>query len=342
MASKIAEGLRKCYYNTYPERENQEVYGVKEITKGWETDLFFFDLEFVEKGRLIKKELVARLHSGKYAENKTESEFNIINRLYAAGYPAPQVFAYETNNTLLGKPFLIMERIKGRDMIEDLLGADGKKFESLLDLFVRLMVELHELNPAMIYPEGFDFGDAAGYTDRNLNRVRNNINTDLAWLTPVIEWLEERKSMVKTERLSIIHQDFHPNNVMLREDDSPVVIDWTAAKAGDFREDLAWTVLLTSTYADPVLGKTIKETYQKVSGRNIIEFEFFEVMAILRRMIDVYVSFTSGAEERGMRQGAVEMMRKEQEPIRLVYGSLIERTGLKLKEFEELLHSIED
>ena len=89
MHRKIAEGLLKFYYKKYPEREKQEISGVKEITKGWETDLFSFDLEFVEEGCLIKKELVARLYSGEYAAKKTEAEFNVINRLFTAGYPVP-------------------------------------------------------------------------------------------------------------------------------------------------------------------------------------------------------------------------------------------------------------
>ncbi len=129
-------------------------------------------------------------------------------------------------------------------------------------------------------------------------------------------------------------------NVMLREDGSPVVIDWGAATVGDYRDDLAWTVLLAVTFWNPSLRDTILGAYESISGREVRDFEYFEVLSALRRLTDVAVSMTSGAEEMGMRAGAVEMMREASGHLRGVYRILTERTGLRLPEFERILDSL--
>jgi hypothetical protein len=80
--------------------------------------------------------------------------------------------------------------------------------------------------------------------------------------------------------------------------------------------------------------------YESISGRKVRDFEFFEVLAILRRLTDVSVSLIRGAEEMGMRAGAEEMMRESKQHLIKVHDLLKERTGLRLPEFEELLRTL--
>jgi len=104
--------------------------------------------------------------------------------------------------------------------------------------------------------------------------------------------------------------------------------------AGDYRADLAWTMLLMSTYDDPAFREIILKSYEEASGREIRDIEFFDVLAIGRRILDVSSSFVVGAEQAGMRAGALKMMRKFSDHLHKVYELLKERTGLRLPEFE--------
>lgn len=70
------------------------------------------------------------------------------------------------------------------------------------------------------------------------------------------------------------------------------------------------------------------------------DFEFFEVMAIFRRVRDVSVSFISEAEEMGMRPDALEMMRQDSKHLHKVYDLFTKRTRLRILEFEELLNTL--
>lgn len=339
--SNLTDKLADYYSQEYLDRENIVISEVKEITMGWETELYSFSVEFEGAGRLVKEARVVRLYSGNMAAEKAVNEFRVMSRLFDAGYPVPEVFHLEKDENTLGKPFIIMERINGHNMTEDLLRGSEEEFKSLMTIFIRLWVDLHNLDVTLLFSGYFDTRGTPGYINRTLARARKNIEEhDIGWLGPVLDWLDEHKTGVSPERLSIIHRDFHPDNVMLREDGTPVVIDWGAVTVGDYRDDLAWTMLLASTYWDPAVGKIILETYKEVSGREIRDIEFFEVMAIFRRLRDVSVSVTGGAGEMGMRPDAVEMMRRDSEHLHRVYDLLTERTGLRILEFEELLDTL--
>jgi aminoglycoside phosphotransferase (APT) family kinase protein len=339
--NNIVKGLAEYYNRCYPDRVNQAISEVEDITSGWEADLYTFVVEYEERGRTLREERVARVYQGNVATQKAIEEFKVISGLARAGFPVPKVFHLETDTTVLGGPFIIMERVRGRSLSEAYRASDEEEARSLMAEFTRIWVDLHNLDGASLFPEDFPRGDTHDYLDEVFSRARNMVDErGIGWLQPVIDWLEERRSGVTPERLSMLHQDYHTENVMVREDGSLVVLDWTAAMAGDYRADLAWTMLLMSTYDDPAFRDIILESYEEASGREIRDIEFFDVLAIGRRIMDVSSSFAAGAEQVGMRAGALEMMRQSSDHYHKVYGLLKERTGLRLPEFEELLDSL--
>jgi len=338
----MTERLAEYYSRQYPDRDSLAISEVNEITMGWETELYSFDVEFRKAGNLVRVERVVRLYPGISAAEKAVKEFKVMSRLSQAGYPVPEVLHLETDKETLGRPFIIMERVRGHNMTEGFLKSSGEKLDSLMTVFIKLFVDLHNLDGARLFPGDYFVGDTATYVNRVLDSARENIEGHgIGWLGPVLDWLNEHKAGVSTEGLSIVHKDFHPNNIIIREDGSPVVIDWGAVQAGDYRADIAWTILLMSTYWDPAVGKVILEKYQEISGREVRDFQFFEVLAVFRRLQDVSVSFTSGAEEMGMRPGAVEKMRQNSEHLQRVYSLLKERTELRIPEFEGLLNALQ-
>jgi len=336
----VSEALEGYLRGKFPEREGLRVSNVDEITSGWETELYSLDLDYTESGRAVNDRLVARLYPGKSAESKAEREYRAMRGLLHAGYPVPEVFSVETDAGVLGKPFVLMERIEGRTMEEVIRRGSGQDRERMLGLLVRLLVELHGLDLSLVFP-GMGGTTMTSYIEGVLDWSRRRAEgSGVGWLGPVIGWLDERKGGVSPVEPSVIHKDFHPMNIILREDGSPVVIDWGASTVGDRRDDLAWTVLLSSTFWDPSLRETILGLYESASGRGVLGFEYFEVLSALRRLTDVSVSLERGAEKMGMREGAVEMMRGASGHLQGVYGILRGRTGLRLPGLERLLESL--
>jgi len=307
-SSLIAEGLSSYYVQKYPEKVNLTISEVEDITSGWETELHTFIIEFEEDGRQVREEHVIRLYTGFNSAEKAAHEFRVINRLLEAGYPVPEVYQLDTDGIDLGKPFIIMERIKGRNMEDELREGSEERLEQLMSMFMKLFVDLHNLDVSLVFPSRED-ATTISYIDGILKRCEDRTaRNGICWLDPLIRWLDERKVSVSLVKPSVIHRDFGPMNIMLREDGSPVVIDWGTATVGDHRGDLAWSILLASTFWDPSLRDTILRAYESISGSEIRDYEYFEVLSGLRRITDLAVSLTCGAEKMGMRPEAVELI----------------------------------
>ncbi|MCK5631607.1 phosphotransferase, partial [Candidatus Bathyarchaeota archaeon] len=315
------------YYRRKHQDGEVTVYEAEKLALGWETELYSIVVELERSGHRVKEEHIVRLFSGAYGAEKAEKEYKVMNYLFNAGYPVPKVFHLETDESTLSKPFIVMERIEGHNMMDDLMNASEEGQKSLMTLFIRLWVNLHNLK----VPNEFKGTGTQEYVDRILSWSRKHIvENRIDWLKPVLDWLDERKTQVSSETPSIIHRDYHPNNVMLRNDGSPVVLDWGATEAGDYRDDLAWTILLGTVYLDQGFKETVLKTYREISGHKVQDIEFFEVIAIFRRLHDFAISFTSGPEKMGMRPGALAMMRQDSAQYTKVYDLLKKRTGLRI------------
>lgn len=338
--SLIAKGLSNYYIKKYPEKVNLTISEVEDITSGWETEIHTFIIEFEEDGRQIREERVIRLYPGFKSAEKAAHEFRVINRLLEVGYPVPEVYQLDTDGIDLGKPFIIMEWVKGRNMLDELPECSEERLEQLMGVFIKLLVDLHSLDVSLVFPDREDT-NTINYIDGILKYYEDRTaQSGISWLDPLIRWLDERKSSVSPVKHSVIHKDFGPMNIMLREDGSPVVIDWGTATVGDRRDDLAWSILLAITMWDPSVRETIISAYESISGSEVRDYEYFEVLSVLRRLTDFAVSLTCGAEEMGMRPEAVELMRESEGFFQRVYDILIARTGLRIPEFEDLLDSL--
>lgn len=157
---------------------------------------------------------------------------------------------------------------------------------------------------------------------------------------PVLEWLEARRDQVPCLRPSPIHWDFHPGNVLLRDDGSMVVIDWTGPDVSDSRFDLAWTLLLVSTHEDTKWRDLVLQEYERLVGTKVEQIEYFDVAACARRLLSVVISLSEGPEKLGMRPEAVAMMKQQMGAIEGVYDLLLERTGIRVAEVERLFASL--
>ncbi len=331
----VKDCFESWYRSLYPDRQGLVVSDVRDITSGWETRLFYFVLNYTYYGSSYNDRLVARIFSGKGARY----EYDILSHLLRTGYPVPRVYEVDDGG-VLGQPFLTMEFIEGRGLEREFLSGSQEDLEGVLDVMMGLFVRLHDIDISQIFPDRTEVSTHE-YIDRVLSRHKEvTAGCGIAWMEPLIEWLKERKGSVTPMPPAVLHGDFHPMNIMLRMDGSPVVLDWGASKVGDRRSDLSWLMLLAGTFLEPSVRDAILAAYEGASGTEMEDIQFFEALSILRRLTDVAVSVEAGAETRGMRPGAVEMMREAAGHIRNVYDLLVELTGLRLPEYEEFLNSL--
>ncbi len=132
--------------------------------------------------------------------------------------------------------------------------------------------------------------------------------------------------------LAVNHLDFHYGNVLLRNGTTPVVIDWGNVAITDLRLDLAWTCLFQIDWRELLLAE-----YQRMSGRQIEQFEFFEVLVCLKRLITVFFSVKLQAEDLGLRCGIESDLHQQSTQLQQTYKLLSNRTGIIVPEIEQIL-----
>lgn len=340
MSDEIQSQLQAYCARAFPSRQGVQVSGLTSISGGWESEVYSFDVEHGPPEGRQREGLILRVYPGDDAHAKSAREFRGMRQLHEAGYPVPRVLLLERENSPFGKPFVIMERIEGQVLWPILFNAPERRQQELLTQFCELFVRLHRLDwrPFVDDVAHYELGGPTVFVDQWLGMVRGALERfPLSNSLRILEWLEARRDQVPCLRPAPVHWDYHPGNVLLRDDGSAVVIDWTQIDVSDPRFDLAWTLLLVSSYEGAEWRNRILEEYERLAGARVEQMEWFEVCACGKRVFSVAISLLAGAEKLGMRPGAVEMMRQQMWALGRVYDLLVERTGIRMEEVERLL-----
>jgi aminoglycoside phosphotransferase (APT) family kinase protein len=325
----------------YWNRDNLQIQNLQNITTGWETEILSFDLQYTENGASELQKLIARIYPGKNADVKVQREATTMKRLLDLGYPVPVVHIVETEKSQLGEPFMIMDRIDG-GTLDARMPEDVDKW---MNEFSVLFVKLHRLDwrKMLDSPEIYPIDDPYYYISSTLSGYEKDLDQyQKHELAPIVEWLQKRIGDVPCTSPSIIHGDFHPFNILLDEKESAFVIDWGASKIADFRADLAWTLLLYYAYSTQDNRDLLLRSYETVSGQDVEEIEYFEVLATLRRLFDITSSFDKGTAELGMRPEALDLMRDTVEHIVRVRDRLEELTEITIPEIEQFIQKLSE
>jgi len=326
-----------------PRREgNITIPDLVKITDGWENEVYSFKMEYEETGK--QEDLILRIYPGDDAIWKSAREFNAMKRLHEVGFPVPGVLLLESGDSPFGKPFVIMEKINGRIMGHVIDRSSEEKRKELVTQSCKMFVALHALDWKLFAsdPLPYETTDPFGFIKYTLSSARNSVDRFQRgeFARPVLDWLEARVSDVPCERLSVIHGDYHPYNIILRDDGAAFVIDWGNFGIADFRIDLAWTLLLVSTYGHPEAREIVLDEYERIAGRKVEQIEYFEVFAIARRLFSILMSLSDGATKMGMRPGAEAMMKQNVGHIKTVYALLREKTGIAVPDVETLISNL--
>lgn len=226
--------------------------GPTEVPDGWETYIYRFRLQSASPlPPRLARPLVLRAYASPQGVPRACHEFNVQRHVHRLGYPAPEPLLVEEDSAPLGGPFLLLDVVPGETLL-DRLRRRFRDFLKLPALLARLHLRLHAL-PAHEFQ-----APPQPLLERSLDRLGDAIHEySLDDLRVGLDWLRARRPP-GPETLSILHLDFHPNNVMVLPDRQPSgVLDWCEADVGDRHADVATTLLLL--HAAPAEVRTLGE-----------------------------------------------------------------------------------
>ena len=340
MDDDLQRKFLQFYTQEFPEKEHVHISSCTSIGMGWESELFALHVEYEEAARQFSEDVVLKSYHGQVGSQKAQSEGHGMKQLALAGYPVPQVFFVALQDSPFGRACLGMEKIEGDTLSRRIYESSQEKQRELVTLFCQLYVDLHNLDWQPLVPDAASYqtdGFIASWAADRLPFIEQVLP---GVFDSVIAWVQARSGDITCQRLSITHGDFHPNNILLRDDGAAFVIDWPNIDIADYRFDLAWTLLLLSTEWSPDSRDIVLKEYERIAGQPVEDIEFFDVIACTRRLFDIAASLSSGAATLGMRPDAEAEMRGKVKQIRAIYAQLQEITGCTLPEIERLIASL--
>jgi aminoglycoside phosphotransferase (APT) family kinase protein len=169
-------------------------------------------------------------------------EYRIQSQLRPVFPFVPRMVGRCDDETVIGSPFYVMERLVGHIPRKELgLSLPAGDVRRLCTNVLDLLVDLHAVDPAAA---GLgDLGRGEGYVARQVTgwaqRYRAARTRNVGSFAKVIGWLQENQP--RDRRTCLIHNDFRFDNVVLAPDDPtrPIgLLDWEMATLGDPLMDL--------------------------------------------------------------------------------------------------------
>lgn len=261
-------------------------------------------------------------------------EHRILSHLAKVFPKAPRPLLYCEDETILGAPFYIMERVRGvilRPQMPGEMIPAPSVMSGIAASMVDTLATLHDLDyraaglGQLGKPEGYVARQVEGWTNRYLHAKTDDI--------PQIEEVARRlaEKMPQESGSSLIHNDYKYDNIVLNSDNWEeilAILDWEMATIGDPLMDLGASLGYWINASDPGFMQKLKlspttlpgnptreevvERYARKSGRNVdnivyyYAFGLFKIAVIIQQ---IYYRYKKGHTSDERFAGLIEGVR---------------------------------
>ena len=245
-------------------------------------------------------------------------EFRILSGLVRVYPKVPRPVLFCEDETILGTPFYLMERVKGiilRRQTPPGLDLTPAFMRRLSESFVDNLVEIHALNVAAAgladlgKPDGYVQRQVEGWTRRYFNAKTNEVPD----VERAAQWLSQHTP--SEAGAVLVHNDYKYDNFVLASDTFEIkaVLDWEMATLGDPLMDLGTALGYWVDSDDPPqlqrwrfcpttlpgnLSRTqLVQRYAAASGLDLSDVLFYYVFGLFKISViiqQIYKRYTLG------------------------------------------------
>jgi aminoglycoside phosphotransferase (APT) family kinase protein len=247
-------------------------------------------------------------------------EYRILSHLYPVYKKVPRPLLFCDDESILGAPFYVMERVNGiilRAKPPKDIHLSPEIMRGLSQTFVENLAEIHEVD---YEAAGLgDLGAPQGYVKRQVEgwtrRYQNARTDDVPAVEQLSEWLLQHLP-ADSDRSALIHNDYKYDNLVLSPDsltEVVAVLDWEMATIGDPLMDFGTSVGYWVEKNDPEewqrygFGLTslpgsftrneLLDHYSKRTGRQIDNAVFYFAYGLLKIAVivqQIYFRYQKG------------------------------------------------
>ena len=241
-------------------------------------------------------------------------EYLIQSRLQSVYPLVPKMIALCEDQSVMGSDFYVMEQVEGeifrRDIPEGITSSD---ISVMADSLINGLVQLHAVDSSILK----ELNKGNGYVQRQVQgwskRYRNALTDDVPAAEKLMAWLDANQP--DDIDSCIIHGDWRIDNVVFDLANARIagVLDWELATVGDPLMDLGSALAYWVDRDDEAAFASLRrqpshlpgmptreeflQRYLQLSGRNCVEFTFYEVFGLFRLAViiqQIWARFRAG------------------------------------------------
>jgi len=244
-------------------------------------------------------------------------EYRILTALIDTYGRVPRPLLYCEDESVVGAPFYVMERVQGvilRNKLPRGFEIEPGLMQKICFSLIDALVELHALDANALglgglgKPEGYAARQVAGWTQR----YQNALTDDCPGFEAITGWLAA--NVPANSGATLIHNDFRYDNAILDPQDLTrivAILDWEMATIGDPLTDVGTTLAYWAEPEDPVVlrqfgltthpgnldRRQFLDRYAQRSGRDVSDFLFYYVYGLFKNAVialQIYARFRQG------------------------------------------------
>ncbi len=184
-------------------------------------------------------------------------EYRVLRALHGTAVPVPRPILYCDDQSVIGAPFYLMERLHGvviRMVLPAAFEADPAARAGLGEELIDRLADLHAVDWQAADLEGF--GKPRGYLERQLRRWTGQLDASRTRPVPdldaVTAWLQQH--LPESGPATIVHGDYRLDNVMVAPEPPARILgifDWEMSTLGDPLADLGYLLSFWREAGDP-------------------------------------------------------------------------------------------
>lgn len=246
--------------------------------------------------------------------NDMQREWTVQQALHGTDVPVPRVVRTCDDDSVLGAPFYLMERLDGivfNDATDVAHLDDAQSLAASYEL-MDVLARLHAVDPATAGLA--DFGRPAGFVERQVRRWSTQWERSKQRELPDIDEVARRlaRALPPEGPPAVVHGDYSFNNTMFRRDQPTrmqAVLDWEMSTLGDPLADVGMVAAYWGDVGELLWSRRAPQPhrahagfpgvddllarYAAASGRDLSDIAFYEALATFKLAV-----ITEGAHAR--------------------------------------------
>jgi len=269
-----------------PERDGLVLSKTEKLRLSASHKIFLLRVDWKDGTGSVSEDLIVRMEPdrGVHQSYDIGRECEAIKKMYVNGVPVPRIYCLEEDSSVLGHPFVVMEKIEG----ERLLDVWMRHPEYRRQLQVDLASGLAKIHSVDWDTQGLSFlgepGRVLGCVQDEVEKWEKVLDSAECGHYPVAaevaSWL--RSNAPPARRTTVCHGDYSILNAHVDKGRVAAILDWEMVGLGDPIGDIAWICSMAASMRVPDWDEVrFIRDYEEMSGTKVNDesLRFWKIFA---------------------------------------------------------------